>query len=376
MGILFLITFIDILGFGIIIPILPNLQAKFLLDPFQIGLLVASFSIFGLIGNLFFGILSDKIGRKKLIVIPTFLTSFCYLAIPFIDSFILLLIARSLTGLFTGNFSVCFASASDMSTKETRGKAMGTIGASFGLGFMLGPTLGGILGQYSFNYPFYLAAFFQIIASIIALVFFKETLPKYDGSTQKTNLDNLKEFLNNKTFLYNVLFGVILFLNLSSLETFFSIHLSKEFKLSPLNIGLYWTIFSIIFTASQLTLSRYIKGQKALFLGITLYTISFFTLFLFNNSFIISTICVILGVAISGGIVFPNLGANISFTGSKYQQGFIFGVNQSTGSLGRILGPLCLGIVYKYFDLSIVWLIIALIFVILLTIINKIFVKN
>ena len=126
----------------------------------------------------------------------------------------------------------------------------------------------------------------------------------------------------------------------------------------------------------KFTLSRYIKGQKALFLGITLYTISFFTLFLFNNSFIISTICVILGVAISGGIVFPNLGANISFTGSKYQQGFIFGVNQSTGSLGRILGPLCLGIVYKYFDLSIVWLIIALIFVILLTIINKIFVKN
>src|SRR3990167_2535264 len=173
---IFLIVFVDLLGFGIILPLLPYIAEKFKADPAQIGFLSATYSFFQLIATPILGRLSDRYGRKKLLIISQIGSTFGYLLLGLAHNLPLLFISRMVDGITGGNISIAQAYIADVTTKENRAKGMGMIGAAFGLGFIFGPAIGGFLGHHSVAAPFFFAAGLAAVNSVLVWLFLPESL--------------------------------------------------------------------------------------------------------------------------------------------------------------------------------------------------------
>ncbi|MEQ1878529.1 MAG: MFS transporter, partial [Bdellovibrionia bacterium] len=145
--IIFLTVFIDLVGFGIIIPLSPYLAKTYGATPFEVGLLMAIYSLAQFIFSPIWGRLSDRIGRRPVILISLFGTGIAHLIFAWSTTLEMLFISRAFAGIAGGNLSAAMAYVADVTGTKDRSKGMGMIGAAFGLGFILGPVLGGILGE-------------------------------------------------------------------------------------------------------------------------------------------------------------------------------------------------------------------------------------
>lgn len=158
--VIFTTVFIDLVGFGIVIPVLPFYAegTRFGASPRTVGLLFASYSVMQLIFSPILGRLSDKYGRRPVLLISIIGTGIGFLILGFANTLALLFIGRILDGITGGNISTAQAYIADVTTKEDRAKGMGLLGAAFGLGFILGPAIGGILSRWGIAVPFLFAA--------------------------------------------------------------------------------------------------------------------------------------------------------------------------------------------------------------------------
>src|SRR4029078_12116439 len=158
--VIFTTVFIDLVGFGIVIPVLPYYAegSRFHATPRTVGLLFASYSVMQLIFSPILGRLSDKYGRRPVLLISIIGTGIGFLILGLANTVLLLFVGRILDGITGGNISTAQAYIADITTKEHRAKGMGMIGAAFGLGFIFGPAIGGILSQWGIHVPFFFAA--------------------------------------------------------------------------------------------------------------------------------------------------------------------------------------------------------------------------
>jgi DHA1 family tetracycline resistance protein-like MFS transporter len=200
--ILFLIVFIDLLGFSLILPLLPFYAETFGATPFQIGLLVASYAAAQLIGAPLLGRMSDRFGRRPVLFISLIGTFIGFLMLGFANSLWMLFASRLLDGFTGGNISVAQAYITDVTDESNRAKGLGLLGAAFGLGFIIGPALGGILSVYGFALPAFVAAGLSLI-SILGVVFFlPESLTEAaradiaNQERQKFSIENLWRAIN------------------------------------------------------------------------------------------------------------------------------------------------------------------------------------
>ncbi len=162
---IFLTVFIDLLGFGILIPILPSFSVKELhVDEAAIGIAIAIYSFVQFLFNPVLGKLSDKYGRKPVIVVCLFLNAMGYIVFAFTHSYLMLLASRVIAGIGGSSIGVAQAYIADVTTRENRSKGMGLIGAAFGLGFVFGPLIGGLLSSYGYAVTGYVAAGFSMIS--------------------------------------------------------------------------------------------------------------------------------------------------------------------------------------------------------------------
>lgn len=151
--------FLSAMGFGIILPLLPFYALSLGVQPFELGILTATFALMSLLFSPFFGRLSDKIGRKKVLLVGTFGFMIAYLVFAFADSFWMALLARALEGFFSAAiFPACISLLSDFTTHEQRGPAMGLMMMTFSVGFIFGPALGGFASAISVRDAFFVAA--------------------------------------------------------------------------------------------------------------------------------------------------------------------------------------------------------------------------
>lgn len=353
MLILFIITFIDLVSFGMIFPLLPLFKEAYLLTDVQVGYIASIFSLFNLIGSLFFGILSDKIGRRLALYLPILLLAAVYFINAYTYSYESLLILRALAGFLTGNFAVAFATVGDISTPETKFRNMGFIGMAFGLGFIVGPTVGGLIASIGDDihqrsiHVFMTAGILAAIAGSVAFLYFKESLSK-DERNQKTQVSvftYVKELFNNKLLVLFVYLTVLFSLSLAGLEVYQSLWLRESFGWTSGQIGIYWGAFAILVTISQLGSPRILKSNQALYVGFSLFTLSQVMLHFVTNIYSLAIYTMMFGFAM--GMIFPSINVNLSGQGTKNQQGLIFGINQSMGGLGRIIGPYVIGLLYQ-----------------------------
>jgi len=355
LSVIFITVFIDLLGFGILIPILPTFASKDLaVSDFGIGLIIAVFSFVQFLFNPILGKISDKVGRKPIIVLSLLITSSSYILFSFSNTFILLLISRMLAGLGGSNIGVAQAYIADVTTKEERSKGMGLIGAAFGLGFVFGPLIGGLISGFGYEYAGYGSAAFSFIAFLFAIFF----LPESNTIRQKDSKISFKLFDISEirsTFkipqvgLLIMIFFIIIF-SIANIYGTFAILGYKVYGFSDRENGYLFGVMGIVGTIIQ---GGLIKKLTKRFSDISLVRVGTIFMMLglgflpYGDSFL-SAVLIVIVLSVGTGLLQPMILSMISKYSPDNKQGAILGITQSFSALGRVLGPLWGGFAFDY----------------------------
>jgi len=355
LSVIFITIFIDLMGFGILIPILPTFASEKLnISDFNIGIIIAVFSLMQFIFNPVFGRLSDKIGRRPIILLTQSLTVISYLIFAFSNSFELLFISRLLAGLGGSNIGVAQAYIADITSKEDRSKGMALIGVAFGLGFVFGPVAGAVLSSYSYSVAGFGSAAFSFFALCFALFLLPESL-KEKKSLEKF-LFRVFDFSFTKKILLesSVSFLIILFFfiifSIANIYGTYSLLAFKVFNFTNQQTGILFGLTGIVGVIIQVgfirTLSKKLSDRTIVLIGL-FFTVVGLGLIPYGGNFTGEAIVISI-LAAGTGILQPIIPSMISKYSPEDQQGAILGVNQSISAFARVLGPLWGGFSFHY----------------------------
>ncbi len=348
--VIFVTVFIDLVGFGIVIPVLPYYAeaSRFGATPREVGMLFASYSIMQLIFSPVLGRLSDKYGRRPILLISLLGTCVGFLILGFATTLLMLFIGRIIDGISGGNISTAQAYIADVTTKENRARGMGLIGAAFGLGFVFGPAIGGILSRWGINIPFLFAGGLAF-ANVILLYFtLPETVtpdhPARVSAASGRGWKQLIEALRQPQLAFVLAIYFLSIVAFSIMTTVFSLFMMFRLGYDPWHSG--W-IFAFVGIVSALVQGGLIGKLVKRFGELTLVIAGslFFTVSLFVSPFVGPAIGLIgiLSVAalssVGNALMAPSLTSLGSKSASAAEQGSILGVMQSVASLARAVGP-------------------------------------
>ena len=307
--ILFLMMFLVMVGFGIIIPVLPFLAEKVGGTPTELGLLMAVYSLMQLFFAPMWGRISDRIGRKPVMAIGIAGLALSFFISASADSLWVLFVARVIGGILSSaNMPTAMAYVADITTPEDRGKGMGIIGAAVGLGFIFGPAIGGIFSKTSLTFPFYIAGVVSLITFVLVLVLLKESLPLEKRIQQSKNKESVwKAFKGPLTIMF--ILQLIITLSMAGLEATFAYFAAKKADIGPVQLGY---IFMIMGFGSAIVqgglMGPMIKkmGEGAVIrLGIIVSAIGF-VLILFSTNFWTAAIFLTI-FGMGNGIIRPGI---------------------------------------------------------------------
>jgi MFS transporter, DHA1 family, multidrug resistance protein len=338
--ILFLVMFLVMVGFGIIIPVMPFYAEEIGANPTQLGLLMAVYSLMQLLFAPMWGRVSDRIGRKPVIMIGILGLSLSFFLMAISSELWMLFAARIIGGLLSSaNMPTVMAYVADITSEEDRGKGMGIIGASVGLGFIFGPAIGGIFSQSSLNMPFYLAGATSLVTFLLVTFVLKESLSVEQRSSQAKEKTSLLKAFNGPI---SVLFILQLFvsLSLSGLEATFAYFAAEKAGLGAVQLGYIFMIMGLAGAIVQGGLvGRMTKkfGEGAVIqLGILISAIGFALILLIKGFGTAALFLTIFGVG--NGLIRPSVSSLLTKK-STAGHGSTTGLLSSFDSLGRIIGP-------------------------------------
>ena len=341
------IAVVNALGYGIIIPILYSYSQKFGLTDFENGLLFSVFSVFQFFSTPIIGRLSDKYGRKPLLLISLAGTALSFLTMAFAPSAIFLFLARALDGITAGNIPVASAVISDTTAPKDRARGFGIIGAAFGFGFVFGPAISALTIGFGIQTPFLIAAAVTLVA--IALTAF--VLP--ETNTFEREVSKAKFFDFGKLMRSVMDENVGLTLLLSLFYSFaFALYIYAFQPFAVKNLGMSPTIISINFTlvglvgliAQAVLIPRAVKafGERKVLVGALVgSTLAFIGIFL--SDFIALFVAMTAVQALANSFVGPMIQTLLSKEMDERSQGSILGLNSSYISIGTIFGPVAGG---------------------------------
>jgi DHA1 family tetracycline resistance protein-like MFS transporter len=348
--VIFITVFIDLVGFGIVIPALPYYveSETFKATPFEVGLLFASYSLMQFIFSPVLGSLSDKYGRRPVLFFSILGSAAGYLFIGFAFALWMVFVGRIVAGITGGNISTAQAYIADVTTKETRAKGMGLFGAMFGLGFIFGPAIGGILSRYGIHVPFLFAAALSFLNAALLYFFLPETVDKNaykPPAESKSRIVELFESLKDAQF--GTLNAIYFFLVTSfSIMTYaFVLYTIERFGYTAEQNGyifMFIGVLAIIFQGGLFARLVERFGENPLMIGgcLTMAASLFAIPFIAPNAGGLVGLLVVTGLlAIGNSMASPAVMSVVSKISDESGQGKALGVMQSGASLARAIGP-------------------------------------
>jgi DHA1 family tetracycline resistance protein-like MFS transporter len=354
MLIMLLVVFTDLVGFGVVIPLLPFYGQHFGASPLTVTMLLATFSGCQLIAAPLWGRLSDRIGRRPIVLISTATSVLAYVWLASADALWMLFAARALQGVSAGNISVAQAYVADVTKPETRAKGMGMLGAALGLGFIVGPAVGGQLAgadptALTVALPAYGAAGFSALALVLAALLLKESLPALQRAEAAGNRTGRFAQIRSAFARPNLRRLMILFFittfAFAGMEATFALWALARFGWGPAQVGELFAMVGVVLVLIQGglvgRLSQRFGEARMLLAGTVMIGVGL--------ALMAAAMTPILGIGATGvlalgmGMAQPSISSLISREASATEQGSVLGVNQSVGSLARLLGPLAAG---------------------------------
>lgn len=358
-GPVILAVFIDLLGFGIIIPVLPYLVEDFPIaeQALRLGWIISAYSLAQFIFSPLWGRISDKIGRRPVILTGVGGSSIAFLAFGLTTNYSVIVASRAIAGFFTSaTLPTARAYIADITPPEQRAKRFGLLGAAFGMGFTLGPAIGGLLGSIPIStdvhlIPSIFAALLSLINLYIAFKGLPESLHREEEIERMSMFDSFNRFMGFLAFPGVLALILIFGLNtytFSGFEAVFSLYLKDVViaNAEPYMIGLFFLyigIWGIIIQGGLIgRIVEKLGEEKTIMLGLAVTSFGFFIATRFSYNVWLFGLA-LAPLAIGVGLINPPLNSALSKRIPKDMQGGGLGVNSSVGSLGRILGPLGAG---------------------------------
>jgi len=348
LAILFLTVFVDLVGFGILIPILPAYAKSFGASATEIGLLNALYSFMQMAFAPVWGRLSDRLGRRPIIILTALGSCVGYVTFGLAGSLWLLFVARGFAGICGANISTAQAYVADVTTKETRARGMGMIGAALGLGFTIGPAIGGVAAHWGRQTPFFVAAGLALVNA--GWAYFALPEPERHASRPARGLHTFADALRVPTLAFYIGLFLLVTYAFSNIETAYVLYTHDEFGFSEARNGLMFTLIGVVLVLMQAFLVRPLTrryGSERLIVAGTLITGLGAVLLVLARAWwqiIPPTVVIAAGTALYS----PSLSTVISVSAPPERQGEFLGVSQSAGAVGRIAGPSVAGVLYQH----------------------------
>ncbi|KHD88951.1 MAG: multidrug resistance protein [Bdellovibrio sp. ArHS] len=359
LAIIFFTVFLYLVGFGVVIPILPILSRNFGATALQTGLLLSVYSLMQFLFSPFWGRLSDRLGRRPILLFCLLGEGLSYIVFALSRSLEWLFVARILAGFFGASLSTASAYISDITPKQERSKGMALIGAAFGLGFVVGPALGGglaVWGQSISSEPHFDTSFaaYWVAALCFANLLFgikylKESLSdKSESAEKKKRFSVMWHYLNLKTVGALMTVFLLTSFAMSSMEATLILYMGEKFQWNIKQVSFGFAYIGVIIVFTQGFLVRRLLPKwgerKVLRLGLALFAMGLTTI-AFANSIGMMAIAMTL-LSLGNGLSNPSILGSVSLLTDSKEQGVTMGVTQSMASLGRIIGPAFGGFLY------------------------------
>ena len=359
MPILFLIVFIDLIGFGLVIPLLPFYAERFAASPLQMTLLFATYSLMSMIAAPLWGRLSDRVGRRPVLMVSMAAAALAYLGLAFAAALWMVFAARAFAGACAGNIAAAQAYIADVTTPDRRAKGMGMIGAAFGLGFIIGPVLGGVvagndLATADLATPALIAAALSFAAFLGVILLLPESRAAGGGIVSQGRLAAVRSALGRPVLMRLIAIFFLATLAFSGMETTFAWWAIAQFGWGPRSIGFVFFYVGLLSALMQGVLIGSLTrrfGEVRLMLG-GLVSLLLGLLLLPFAADVPRLVVALSGLAIGNGALAPSLNSLISRRAGADEQGGVMGVAQSAGSLSRVVGPIVAGSLFGAFGRS------------------------
>ena len=346
LGLIFLTLFIDMVGFGIVIPVLPlYAEGTIHATPAQLSWIVGIYSLLQLVCSPLFGKWSDRIGRKPVLVVSIIGTAIGFIVLGAAHTVWMLMLGRILDGASGGNISTAMACIADVTTKENRSRNMGLVGAAFGLGFMIGPALGGILSKhFGLATPFYFAAGLAFLNALLVWLRLPETLTAASRERARERATIGEVFHGGRAGMITAILASQLtsVVGFSIMTSLFALYCKERFGYDAAHVGYllaYVGLLGVVFQGGLLRrlLKRPIEKQLAV-IGAAILALSMLALPFTQSLGVLMLVC--FGISLGNSFVTPTLNGLASRSTDAHCQGRLLGLMQSAGSLGRFLGPM------------------------------------
>lgn len=355
--VIFLVVFIDLMGFGLIIPILPIYASQLGAPGWVIGMVASAFSIMQFLFGPFWGNLSDRFGRKPIIMGSMILMGLSYVLFAYSTTIPLLIISRLLAGIAAANISAAQAFISDITPPEKRAKNFGIIGAAFGLGFIFGPPIGGFLkAEFGIIAVGWAAAGFSLFNFFMAWVLLPESLLR--KSKEKKLFTNPFAELTNA--LKRPVIRELLLLTLVFITAFSMMHVTaalfweEEYGLNEKQIGFMFMYIGILAAGIQGFLigrfNQWFGEEQLLIAGTILMMIGLVAMpFPPKEWFYPWELICLAVISFGNAFLTPTISSKLSKLANPTEQGLIMGSYQSYSSMGRVIGPIVGGWLYGFY---------------------------
>jgi DHA1 family tetracycline resistance protein-like MFS transporter len=359
---IFLIVLADLLGFSVIIPLLPFWALKYNASAFQVGLLFSIYSVCQLIGSPLLGLMSDRYGRRPVLILSQIgsVAGFILLGVASSGNWAsptlgltLVYLSRVIDGLSGGNISTAQAYISDVTTTQDRAKGMGMIGAAFGIGFTIGPAMGGLLGHFYVSLPAYAAALFSAIAAWQTYKFLPESHHHVHSAETEAWLhpSRFMPIIRNPLLMQMLLIFFFSMMAFVMMEATFALFMKATFGYEQLAVGLLFALAGVTIAVVQGRLvgkwSKKFGEWPLVITGPVLVATAMLVLVLVGYKPLLWLVVVALIMNATGrSLQTPTLSALISHHSDPKQQGTVFGLFHMLGSLSRAIGPAVAGAVF------------------------------